>query len=85
MVIIPATGVKNRLTISNDRTTLKIVKDIADHQKNQLIAFAEYCKEQFVTVDGVWRAEIEFRLDGVQYIIAIFRNGTKTRRYEVIV
>lgn len=86
--IIAASGTVNRLTITPTRVTVKIVNDLSELRRKQLLAFVDYVVEQFVVIDKTWRGVITFEHDGLTYIKTSMKSENpkeSNRRYEVVV
>lgn len=86
--IVAATGSVNRLTITPTRVTVKIVNDLSEFRRKQLLAFVDYVVEQFVVIDKTWRGAIKFEHDGLTYIKTSMKSDNpkeSNRRYEGVV
>ena len=86
--IIEAAGGSTRLTVTPDRVTVKVVKDMSAGRRKQLLAFVDYVVEQFVIIDKAWRGVVRFETDGVLLVKVSLRSDNPkqpNRRYECAV
>lgn len=86
--IVEASGTVNRLTITPTRVTVKIVNDLSELRRKQLLAFVDYVVGQFVVIDKTWRGAVKFEHDSLTYIKTSMKSEDpkeSNRRYEVVV